>query len=337
MIRFAADYFDGQTSRAHPVEATVEAGQLLVQGENIAFALPLDRIQVAPPAGQARSVVHLPDARELHSADRAALLELNHLTASARPERWAHLLESRLRFALAALVVSVFIVFAGLRWGVPAVALLATHTLPGWVEQRIGEEALALMDRVSLSPSKLPAVRRQALEQKLAAQCSKQACPPFRLLFRDSRLFGANAMALPGGSVVVTDALVRLSHQDDEVLAVVAHELGHVQHRHGLRLALQSIGAGAILVAVTGDIGSVTDLAAGLPSLLLQNGYSRDMEREADAYALAWLKTACIPPARFADILGRIDTGAADKTSLLDSHPGTQERIKPFLTAGGCT
>jgi len=66
--RFAADYFDGQTSRAHPVRAAVEAGQLHVQGESIEFAFPLDRIHVAPPAGQARGVVHLPDARELHSA-----------------------------------------------------------------------------------------------------------------------------------------------------------------------------------------------------------------------------------------------------------------------------
>lgn len=337
MSRFAADYFDGQTSRAHPVQAAVEAGQLRIRGESIELAIPLDRIHVAPPAGQARGVVHLPDARELHSADHAALLELSRLTASARPERWAHLLESRLRYALAALVVAVLIVFVGLRWGMPAVALLATHTLPAGLDSRIGEESLALMDKISLSPSTLPAARQRALAHKLDAQCRQQACPPYRLLFRDSRLFGANAMALPGGAVVVTDALVSLSHDDEEVLAVIAHELGHVQHRHSLRLALQSIGAGVLLVAITGDIGSFSDLAAGLPSLLLQSGYSRDMEREADAYALRWLNAACIPPRRFADLLGRIDKDASDKTNLLNSHPGTRERIEPFLASGGCT
>ncbi|MHB1351994.1 MAG: M48 family metallopeptidase [Thiobacillus sp.] len=336
MIRFAADYFDGETSRAHAVEATLDAGELRIRGEAVDLAVPLDRIEVAPPAGHARNVVHLPGARELHSADAAALLELSRLCASARPERWAHLLESRLGFALAALVVSVLIVTAGLRWGVPAVAQLAAHALPAWVDQRIGDEALALMDQFSLSPSTLPAARRETLEQKLADQCRRQACPPYRLLFRDSRLFGANAMALPGGTVVVTDALVGLARHDEEVLAVVAHELGHVRHRHGLRLALQSLGAGAILVAVTGDIGSISDLAAGLPSLLLQSGYSRDMEREADAYALAWLNTACIPPARFAAILERLDDDASE-TGLLDSHPGTRARIGPFRGPGRCT
>jgi Zn-dependent protease with chaperone function len=335
VTRFSADYFDGLTSRAHPVTVALDAGQVCIEGDGIVLAIALDRIDVAPPVGAARGVVHLPDARELHSTDHAALAELARARSSRNPERWARHLESRVAYALTALVVSVLVMVAGLRWGVPAAAQLAAHTLPAGLDRHIGEESLALMEKISLSPSKLAAPRQQLLAQKLAAQCRKQACPPYRLLFRDSALFGANAMALPGGAVVVTDELVKLSHHDEEVLAVIAHELGHVQYRHSLRLALQSIGAGAILVAVTGDIGSVTDLAAGLPSLLLQNGYSRDMEREADAYALAWLNNACIPPRRFADLLGRLDKDTSD-TSLLDSHPGTPERIRPFLVPGGC-
>ena len=336
MIRFAADYFDGQTSRAHPVEAAVEAGHLRVLGEGFEFAVPLDRVHVAPPAGQARGVVQLPEARELHSADRAALLELSRATASARPERWAHFLESRLRYALVALVASVLIVAAGLRWGVPVGAQLAAHTLPAGLEKRMGDEALSVMERLHLSPSTLPASRQRQLEEQLEARCRTQGCPAYRLHFRASRAMGANAFALPGGHVVVTDALVGLARHDDEVIAVVAHELGHVEHRHSLRLALQSIGAGVLLVAITGDIGSFSDLAAGLPSLLLQTGYSRDMEREADAYALAWLNTACIPPRRFADILQRLDKGAPDSVDLLSSHPGTASRIRPFFAPGTC-
>ncbi len=337
MTRFSGDLFDGVTSRAHPVTAWLEAGQLHVEGDGIALALPLDAIRLAPPVGAARVVAHLPDARELHSTDLAALAALAQALPARDPERWARRLESRLSYALAALLVSVLVMFAGLRWGVPAAAQLAAHTLPAGVDSRIGTESLALMEKISLQPSTLPAARQQALAQQLAARCRQQACPPYRLLFRHSPMFGANALALPGGTVVVTDALVDLAQHDEEILAVLAHELGHVQHRHSLRLALQGIGAGAILVAVTGDIGSVTDLAAGLPSLLLQSGYSRDMEREADAYALAWLNAACIPPQRFADLLGRLDKRSSGTPSLLGSHPGTEERTGPFRVAGGCT
>lgn len=337
MTAFSGDLFDGCSSQAHPVSASLDEGQLRITGENIALAFPLEQIDVAPPVGAARGMVHLPEGRELHSTDLTALAALSHATATHRPERWARHLESRLGYALVALLVSVLVMFAGLRWGVPAVAQLAAHTLPPGLDRNIGEESLALMDKFSLSPSRLPLARQRALTQQLATECNKQACPPYKLLFRDSNLFGANAMALPGGAIVVTDALVELAHNDAEILAVVAHELGHVEHRHSLRLALQSIGAGVILVAVTGDIGSVTDLAAGVPSLLLQNGYSRDMEREADAYALAWLNTACIPPRHFAEILSRLGKDATDSTTLLDSHPGTQQRIEPFLVHHLCT
>lgn len=337
MTRFSGDLFDGVTSRAHPVTAWLEAGRLHIEGDGIALALPLDAIRLAPPVGAARGVAHLPDARELHSADLAALAALAQALPTRDPERWARRLESRLGYALVALLVSVLVMFAGLRWGVPAAAQLAAHTLPAGLDSRIGTESLALMEKISFQPSALPAARQQALAQQLAARCRQQACPPYRLLFRHSPMFGANALALPGGTVVVTDALVELAQHDEEILAVLAHELGHVQHRHSLRLALQGIGAGAILVAVTGDVGSVTDLAAGLPSLLLQSGYSRDMEREADAYALAWLNAACIPPQRFADLLGRLDKRPSDTPSLLGSHPGTQERTGPFRVAGGCT
>lgn len=336
MTRFAGDLFDGLTSHAHPVTASIKVGQLHIEGEGIALSFPFEQIDVAPPVGAARGVVHLPDARELHSADQAALAELAATKRRNRPERWARHLESRFVYAVAALAVSVLVMFAGLRWGVPAAALLASHTLPASVDHGIGEQSLALMEKVSLAPSKLPAVRQQTLVQKLAAQCANRTCPPYRLLFRDSPLFGANAMALPGGTIVVTDELVNLSRNDDEVLAVIAHELGHVTHRHSLRLALQGLGAGVIMVAVTGDLGSISDFAAGLPSLLLQRGYSRDMEGEADTYALHWLDARCIPRRRFADILQRLDKSPAGKANLLSSHPGTADRIHPFLEPGTC-
>lgn len=336
MTAFSGDLFDGRSSQAHPVSASLDAGRLHITGKDIALVYQLDQIDVAPPVGAARGVVHLPEGQELHSTDLSALAALSSASATNRPERWARHLESRLGYALIALVVSVLVMFAGLRWGVPAAAQLAAHTLPAGLERNIGEESLTLMDKFSLSPSRLPLARQQSLARQLAAQCGQQACPSYTLLFRNSKLFGANAMALPGGTVVVTDALVDLAHNDAEILAVIAHEFGHVEHRHSLRLALQSIGAGVILVAVTGDIGSVTDLAAGLPSLLLQNGYSRDMEREADTYALAWLNTACIPPRHFADILGRLGKDTTDSTTLLDSHPGTQQRIAPFLVPHRC-
>jgi predicted Zn-dependent protease len=156
------------------------------------------------------------------------------------------------------------------------------------------------------------------------------------LLFRRSARIGANAFALPGGTLIITDALVQLAKHDDEITAVLAHELGHINRRHAMRQVLQSTLSGLVMVAVLGDFDSI---ASGLPATLLQLRYTRQMELEADAYALQALQTACISPLAFVNILERL-SGAhkeneSEKTTsgverLLASHPDTVIRLKAF-------
>jgi Zn-dependent protease with chaperone function len=116
--------------------------------------------------------------------------------------------------------------------------------------------------------------------------------PAHELKFRGGGKIGANAFALPGGFVVLTDELVALAETDLEIIAVLMHELGHVEMRHTLRQTLQGALPGLLLAAMTGDVDS---LASGLPAALMQLRYSRQMETEADAYALASLRHACVP------------------------------------------
>lgn len=334
MPSFTADLFDGRASRPHRAIASFDAARLHLAGEGWDFSVPLGEVRLAPPAGSARSIAYLPSGMELHSSDTEAMRQLSAALHSRSPERWALRLERRLLYALGALAVSLALIVSGLRWGVPLAAASVANALPASIDQRMGDEALALFDRF-LELSQLAESRRQGIAGKLSAYCRQQGCPAFQLHFRHSGRLGANAVALPGGTIIVTDTLVQLAENDEEVLAVIAHELGHVHHRHSLRLAIQSVGAGAILVAITGDIGQLSDLVGALPTLLLQSGYSRDMEREADAYALDWLNTACISPQRFADLLQRIDKNPGN-TGLLDSHPGSLERLERFRQQSAC-
>jgi Zn-dependent protease with chaperone function len=161
--------------------------------------------------------------------------------------------------------------------------------------------------------------------------------------FRAGGQIGANALALPGGILVFTDEIVALAQHDDELVAVAAHELGHVRHRHVLRQILASTGVLVVGQVVLGDVSGILDLAGGLPAILLQSGYSRDMESEADAHALAMLERACLPPRRFSDLLGRLDAahgGELKAITLFSSHPDTRERLRNFqereLVTRGC-
>ena len=130
-------------------------------------------------------------------------------------------------------------------------------------------------------------------------------------------------------TIVVTDALVELAADDREVLAVLAHELG----RHGLRAILRNSGAALLLAAVFGDLVSLTSSAAVLPTVLLRSGYSRDLEGEADAFALALLEEAELDPAWFARLLGRLEALGDLGPSLLSTHPHPEERRAAALRA----
>src|SRR5262249_55980314 len=183
-----------------------------------------------------------------------------------------------------------------------------------------------------LKPSSLPPRRAGALRAKFD-EMNKAAgdVGTLRLEFRASPAIGPNAFALPGGTIVVTDELVKLSRNDEEVLAVLAHEIGHVRHRHTMRQLLQGSATALIIAGVTGDIASTTSLAASAPALLLQTKYSRDYEREADAFAVELLKKTGIGPEHFAAILRRLETRTQDKRrfglpTFLSTHPPTEER-----------
>ena len=154
-----------------------------------------------------------------------------------------------------------------------------------------------------------------------------------------------NAFALPDGLIIATDALLAVL-EDDEIIAIFAHEIGHVHHRHGVRSLLQAAGIGIFLTFAFGDVSTVLLVS----SFLLNLKYSRDFEHEADCHAFAYLETRGLPTTLIRDSLrkledinapnwGNTETDKADETAktesasltefllLLSTHPDTEERI----------
>lgn len=343
---FAADFFDGRASVARPAwvdwDADAHSLRLVVEGDEI--RVPFADVRVGDRLGSARRVIYLDGAGELHSEAQDAVDALARALGQGGVMARVFRLESRYSLALAALVMSVSIGWLGVRYGVPGMAKIGADLVPPGVEAGLGERGLSALDRFAFGPSALPPPRQEAIRQRLGAVCRQAGgCPVWRLEFRAGGRIGANALALPGGILVMTDELVKLSRHDDELVAVAAHEMGHVLHRHSLRQVLA--GAGIVLLSqvLLGDLGGIGDLSSGIPALLLQSGYSRDMEKEADANARDLMLRACLPPHRFADILTRLDAahgGDIKAVTLFSSHPETRERIKTFqereLATRGC-
>ena len=110
--------------------------------------------------------------------------------------------------------------------------------------------------------------------------------------------------------------MIKIAAHDDELLAVLFHEVGHLVHNHGMRTVIQSSLLGFALMTLTGDVSGSAELFMGLPLFLTQMAYSRGFELEADQYALAGLEREGIPPARFADLMERIEKKSNQKQSV---------------------
>jgi predicted Zn-dependent protease len=328
-----ASYCDGKSSAQQAVHLSVRQTVLDWTSSTTSGSFDIAQVRLDPAVGQTDAVIHLPTGGMFILHD-ASLLEAWPKQVSWI-ERSAAWVEERISTVIALACLAVAILYAVARWGIPLMATALVTLIPLGIDARMGEQTLAVMDRVLLAPSQLSLTRQQSLTDTWARYCASVHCPSHQLLFRHGKKMGANAFALPGGVMVLTDELVKLAQQDEEIVAVLAHELGHVHGRHGVRMVVQSMGAAAVLLAVTGDFGNVTDLASALPSLLLQTGYSRNMEREADAYAIDSLQAACVEPRHLASMLDKLDAKASE-TGWLDSHPGTQERMQLFAAARGC-
>lgn len=182
-----------------------------------------------------------------------------------------------------------------------------------------------------LQPSQIEKARQDRV-RKLFAQTAAPWSDRFRfkLELRTGGMLGPNALALPAGTVVCTDELVDLAGDDAELVAVFAHEIGHVVRRHALRNLLQTKTLSLMLHALIGRAWKSDSVATAVPKLLVRTGYGRAFEMEADAFSRDYLTSRKMDRAAFGRILAKIAkrNPEAPIPSFLTTHPPLEERIE---------
>lgn len=329
-----AKYYDGQSARQQAVTLNIAQGLLEVHGDELLRVIPLSNLLISAKLGRAPRLLHFADGGHCevyNHGDFEALLE----EAGVRPQSLLSRLENSWRYALMATLLAICFVIASFYWGLPWIAKIAAARIPAGVALSIDAHVLSAIDDGLMQPTRLKTARQQALTKKFDALQNEDGTPPHQLEFRSSKDIGANAFALPGGTIVVTDQLVSLANNDEEILAVLAHELGHVSERHPLRQLLQSSVVG---LAMTWYLGDISSLLAAAPTLLLESSYSRNFERRADRYAASMLRLNGITPARLADMLKKLESSHTDAKAskghtsriaeFFSTHPNTEERIR---------
>lgn len=238
---------------------------------------------------------------------------------------------------LAVLVVAGFLLYGSMN----AMSAMAAQRIPAEWEQKLGQSVMAqyrlqheLLDeketKALLGPLTVP----------LAAAMADKRHPLHFYIVNDPAI---NAFALPGGYIVVNSGLILKARRAEEMQGVIGHEISHVTGQHGLRAVIRSTGVYVIAQALIGDASGLLAALANAGPLLLNQKYSRDFEREADAEGYNLLKRAHVNPRGMTDFfriileeekkqLAKIEdekARAAMDTAMIyfGSHPETEERI----------
>jgi len=218
----------------------------------------------------------------------------------------------------------------------PATRLLASAIPPTW-ERMLGELVYTGIrsERKIIEDEELT----KELTDLVAPLTEVVANSGYTLDFHIARDEDLNAFALPGGIIVVNTATILKAPRLDVLLGVLAHEISHVTLQHSTRQIITVFGLYFVVDFIFGNVfGTIAAVSQGA-TYLLQQGFSRESEREADEAGLELLQKARISPQGMVDFFvlirdhyAAIDAGplgALDGSlNFLSTHPDTDSRIE---------
>ncbi len=224
-------------------------------------------------------------------------------------------------------------VVAAYVWGIPLAAGPITAVMPAEWETELGhtaatqiEQALGDGQRMRACNIAPQSAANLAISRFVERVLDGQSSPfPVEVMVGQSDV--PNAFAIPGGRIYYTSALLEETEDRDEFAGVIAHEIGHVVHRHAMQNIVTAAGTGLIIGFILGDMTGLS-VAGGLGAMIIDAHNSRQAETEADVFAADAARRLGYDPTALGTLLQRVaedDSGAA-VLALLSSHPLTAER-----------
>lgn len=332
---FSGRFFDGESAAAQTVTVVLGNEALIIELANRRISWAYSNLVLATGT-----------SHEIRLSEREHADALLILPSSARsvlqqsaPELFAHTRQRRqFTFLVAALIGGAAIVAAVLFIGVPAASGPLAKATPKSFETRIGGNMAAQITVIfrlckgEATDDALAEIRPVIDDLVLNADVG------FPIIFQFINTPAPNAFALPGGQVMATAGLLDALGSDQEAFfAVVAHELGHVQARDGLRAFYRNAGLGVALEIITGGSGAAQQ-AVLLGGQISQLRFTRMQEQAADETAFEILEGADLDPAALARAFEKIEAHAKARTDQdqnanddmpgwLSTHPNTDTRI----------
>ncbi len=330
-MRADARFFDGETALDHAAVVELGAQGLEIEGPSVPRRVwSLSGLNAVAPAQPGYPL------RLSHESEPGARLVITQEALSreliARAPHLAGGLNIRRAGRVAAIVAASVLAAAAVLYLILSYApQTLAFVLPDSWRQNLGDQVEAtLASHGKFCAGSAGNATLRTLAGRMAQ--GNPDSPPFELKVYDLDII--NAFTLPGGRVVVTRKLIEAAKTPEEVAGVLAHEMGHVYHRHSEAQLIRAMGIELLLRLAAGGGDTISGLA-GLFAILR---YSRDAEREADSFAQATLINAAIDPMglkHFFETMRKLEGDASHTGGLFDTmgdimstHPLTDERIE---------
>ncbi|WP_438944491.1 M48 family metallopeptidase [Shewanella nanhaiensis] len=242
-------------------------------------------------------------------------------------------LERNLLLIFLASIITLLTAYGLYVYGVPKAAKLIANQLPVELSTELGEQGLTMLNKMGFEESKLEQQERQKLRQRFDALIEKlnnqgvkfKHSPKIEFRYADG---GANAFTLADGTIILTDAMVKLANEKMELEGVILHELGHVHHDHVMTNMVQTAILSITAAMVVGDSSGISDTLASIAVLGGGLTYSRIHESEADDFAAHQLYSWLHSTAPLADLFEKLrGQKAVDMPSWSSTHPALSERV----------
>lgn len=138
-----------------------------------------------------------------------------------------------------------------------------------------------------------------------------------------------NAFALPGGHIVVYEGILKKMQHKEELAALLAHEVSHVNHRHSIKSIAKSLSSYLFLSIITSDVNGITSVLVSNADMFSSLTYSRSLEDEADTEGLKILYDNKIDQRGFVYLFETLGKEHEDglEIELISTHPLTKDRI----------
>lgn len=329
-----AVFWDGATARRRVVMLRLGAGVLEIVEDGVLVATwPYADLRhrdggVAPRIG----CVSAPELARLEVADPAlvAAIVRHAPDIDAADPRRSRL---RLKIVLGSLAVAVSLVATS--WILlPRLADRLVPLIPESYEQRLGaasDNQVKSLFGAEVCAGTPGAAALDALSAKLTGAAGLAG--PVRIAVLRSGV--KNAITLPGGRIYLFDGLLQTARDPDEIAGVLAHELGHVRARDGLRTMIQAGGSSYLLGLLFGDVTGASAVIFAT-RLLVDGSHSREAERAADRESARIMTALGRPAAPMAAFLLRVTgEGTGKQVSLLLTHPLSEERLAALRALDG--